>query len=1103
MLNNWSLPNLGGEGRVAIRDLAAEGVMTSTVAQQFSDAGNRQSLAFDSTRASGDRNDDLSVAILTLDLSGLSDAWLTFHQFEIGDENSTLPDVHSLTGVGDGLAVSNDGVNWYRLKDILDRDINRGGDGLWQPHEYDLAAELARINGEQGTSLALTESFQIKFSQYANFPFPDDGWAIDNLNVFNTPQYLDPSLERGAFHRLDLPGENATDFLYRVSMFGDVDGDTPILVSVHGSGRSIFGHTQRWSRFVDDPANGVDDLIVVAPRFHDNERYNSYNHLAWNDANDAAADLVLLDVIDTLSSAGRGNGDQFYLWGFSAGGQFTQRFGLAHPDRLAASVVGGPGSFAQPIDDVPFAYGLGPHGSIPLPAGVTLDPASFLPSRIMFWVGQDDNDPSHFQLDSSGPATAQGEARLQRSANTFELMHRRAEQASLARTSYEYEWVVSEGDDHSYDQADYATWYEFLMRPVDENEQPLIVHSQIVLSPTADHRRAALPQTVNALEANTDYYLELWVEAPAGQASGVRTSDVEIYFDTTRADVVSLDHGSLFIDSTSGAIDEAAGRVRNFGGRTTQTTIGVSEFALLGRIQMRTANITTSPVQLAMAVQRGTTPFTLDNADTPRTDLLPVERMDVGAATSATVQGIVFHDQNGDGIQDSTEPHLTGREIRLLTSGGGQVRQALAIEPDAYQHGTPISHVLTQVSLSGVGTTVIRTAVTARVRDTSSTGTRVFNHMGPSGWNSFWLDDERELRMDFVHPTTSVSIDAVAKAGDPRDVAKLEIYNAADTLLDTYLTGDLADGSSETMTLTRAQGDIAYALAAGRNGHNVRLDNLQFTSDARAFTDEQGRYVLDQVPAGSYLIDLTNESDWVATSPSGGRHAIVLAVGETEAHRDFGSSNQLLEVAIVADEVSERGGSTSATVTRMFSDTSQALTVNLLSSDTGEAMVSASVVIPANQVSTTFAIDAVDDNVLDGTQTVNIIASASGFSARSDSVDILDDLEIALESGDLVAEIERLKSLAFSAGSNDYQPPTAANRSDFATMANSLLGGDVDDLSQPLTVTLASGDTSELSLPDSIQIPANQNSVDFTITGADDALLDGPMQVAILVSATG
>ena len=87
-------------------------------------------------------------------------------------------------------------------------------------------------------------------------------------------------------------------------------------------------------------------------------------------------------------------------------------------------------------------------------------------------------------------------------------------------------------------------------------------------------------------------------------------------------------------------------------------------------------------------------------------------------------------------------------------------------------------------------------------------------------------------------------------------------------------------------------------------------------------------------------------------------------------------------------------GATTATVTR--SDSAGDLTLVLSSSDTSEATVSAFVFIPNGKTSVTFPIAAVDDTLLDGTQVVTIIASASGYSNGSDTVNVLDNESIRL-----------------------------------------------------------------------------------------------------------
>ena len=84
-----------------------------------------------------------------------------------------------------------------------------------------------------------------------------------------------------------------------------------------------------------------------------------------------------------------------------------------------------------------------------------------------------------------------------------------------------------------------------------------------------------------------------------------------------------------------------------------------------------------------------------------------------------------------------------------------------------------------------------------------------------------------------------------------------------------------------------------------------------------------------------------------------------------------------LTLTINAASISEAAGAgaTTATVTRS-PVSGDPLIVYLTSSDTTEVTVPASVTIPANQASATFNITAVDDSVVDGTQTVTITASA-------------------------------------------------------------------------------------------------------------------------------
>tara|TARA_R110002049_G_scaffold2750_2_gene21595 strand:- start:437004 stop:442349 length:5346 start_codon:yes stop_codon:yes gene_type:complete len=101
---------------------------------------------------------------------------------------------------------------------------------------------------------------------------------------------------------------------------------------------------------------------------------------------------------------------------------------------------------------------------------------------------------------------------------------------------------------------------------------------------------------------------------------------------------------------------------------------------------------------------------------------------------------------------------------------------------------------------------------------------------------------------------------------------------------------------------------------------------------------------------------------------------------------------QYLSVAADETSISEFNGTAIVTVTRS-GDTTAAADVTLTSSDVGQAIVvgAATVTIPIGQTSATFAIEAVDDLLIDGTQAVSFTVSATGFQDRSVDILVTDD----------------------------------------------------------------------------------------------------------------
>lgn len=150
-------------------------------------------------------------------------------------------------------------------------------------------------------------------------------------------------------------------------------------------------------------------------------------------------------------------------------------------------------------------------------------------------------------------------------------------------------------------------------------------------------------------------------------------------------------------------------------------------------------------------------------------------------------------------------------------------------------------------------------------------------------------------------------------------------------------------------------------------------------------------------------------------------------------------------------------------------------TVTLASSDTGAATVPASVTLPALAASTTFQITPVDDLIADGPQAALITASAAGMGAGTKTFTVQDN------------EIDALTLTV---------PATTMEGA--GTITGTVTRATVN--ASAVTVTLASSDTTSVSVPDTVVIPANQASADFFITVVNDNKIDGTQNATISAS---
>lgn len=156
------------------------------------------------------------------------------------------------------------------------------------------------------------------------------------------------------------------------------------------------------------------------------------------------------------------------------------------------------------------------------------------------------------------------------------------------------------------------------------------------------------------------------------------------------------------------------------------------------------------------------------------------------------------------------------------------------------------------------------------------------------------------------------------------------------------------------------------------------------------------------------------------------------------------------------------------------------VTVTLVS-DNLSAQVPATVTIPAGKTTALFSVTLPNDNLINGSRSATIVASVQNWTSGSDTLTVLDD------------ENTNLSVTVLASGIVESDPPyVAAARASITGV-----------LSSDLVISLASSDSSELTIPATVTIPAGSTQATFNLTPVNDAEPDGPQTVTITASSSG
>lgn len=223
-----------------------------------------------------------------------------------------------------------------------------------------------------------------------------------------------------------------------------VTATTPIVFVMHGQGRDAERYRRDWASLAD--ANG---FVLVTPQF-DRKTFPASRDYNYGGFEDAAGKLRPRDqwtfsaiepMFDEVRRRTASRVAKYEIYGHSAGAQFVHRYILLMPNpRISSAVSANAGSYAMPVFDVTYPFGL---------RGAPVDEAQLkraLAMPLVVLLGTADIDPNHPALPKQPEAMAQGPFRLARGKAFYE-----SAKAVAERLHAPFNWQLrfAEGIAHS------------------------------------------------------------------------------------------------------------------------------------------------------------------------------------------------------------------------------------------------------------------------------------------------------------------------------------------------------------------------------------------------------------------------------------------------------------------------------------------------------------------------------------------------------------------------------------------------------------------------------------------------------------------------------
>lgn len=248
-------------------------------------------------------------AILHVNTVGAEDVELSFLVREFDDEPNQLPETFTGSVNGDGVSLSVDGTNWYRLFDLTN------------PSDVYITQTINLSTFAISNSLSLTQSVRIKFQQFDDFPVAlsgdSDGLGFDNITVTASTLNSAPTLDTSTPPILpaiveDIPAPENTGTSVAMLTTGLISDTSPLqgiavtqVDNTNGTWQYSLANGQNWVNFGSPSEStarllSTDALVRFVPAANFNGTVNpGLQFRAWDQSSGLSG-----IVADTSSNGG-------------------------------------------------------------------------------------------------------------------------------------------------------------------------------------------------------------------------------------------------------------------------------------------------------------------------------------------------------------------------------------------------------------------------------------------------------------------------------------------------------------------------------------------------------------------------------------------------------------------------------------------------------------------------------------------------------------------------------------------------------------------------------------------------------------------------------